>query len=106
MNSNFKKEECKIYFNGKMVQMDEEGKVNRFPNVSEGWGYGDGTHLNAVTFIASQSINITGFGIFTCEEDDGELKARSLKLVKGNTTAGECLYEEKEVPIVPDPKYS
>jgi hypothetical protein len=73
--------------------------VNRFPNVSEGWGYGDGTHLNAVTFVASQAINITGFGIFTCEEDDGELKGRSLKLVQGDTTAGECVYEEKDVQI-------
>ena len=60
--------------------------------------------MNAVAFATSQSISITGFGIFACEEEDGVLKGHC-KLVKGNTTDGECIYEEKEVQIVSDVNY-
>jgi hypothetical protein len=104
IKDNFKGQECKVLINGRQMKFQGDCKVNRFQSLSDGWGYGDGTHINAVTFEVSAAIRFKGIGFYTPDDEEGELIG-DCKLVVGNSTDGEVLYEQTGVDIIGDLDY-
>ena len=88
--SNDTLEKLGITHGSKILAMTKPGKsysVNRFKQVSSGWGYGP-TTFDSISFSASKDIRISGVGIYGPSQQNYTL-AGTVKLIQGPSSDGD-----------------
>lgn len=85
-----------VYYKLSIDQLSGDIKFPRFESAQGQWGFFSDRQVEAFTFSFDKPVMLSGFGISNPVQDNSSCSINSLKILKGNSTQGQLVYENTD----------
>ncbi|CAG9329206.1 unnamed protein product [Blepharisma stoltei] len=85
-----------IYYKLSIDQSSSDMKFSRFESAQGQWGFFSEHQVEAFTFSFDKPVMLSGFGVANPVQEGSTCTINSLKILKGNSTQGQLVFENPE----------